>query len=47
MNLATKGDILILKNGDEIFFSHWVNKHGNGGYFIDIKGNKYNITDLA
>ena len=46
----TKKDLIILKlpNGiKEIFFSHYEKKNGNGGYFFDTNGNKWNIKQIA
>jgi hypothetical protein len=47
MNLSNKGDILILKNGQEVIFSHWESKGNNGVYFFDTLGKKYHIKELA
>jgi hypothetical protein len=47
MTITTKGDKIILKNAQEIIFSHWEKKNGNGVYFFDINNKKYHIKELA
>ena len=48
MNISIiKNDIVILKNGKEVLFSHYEKKNGNGGYWFDTYGNRYHLNDIA
>ncbi len=40
-------EIVILKSGKEVFFSHYEKKNGNGSYWFDTNGNKHHIKDIA
>jgi len=42
-----QNEMVILKGGKTVFFSHYEKNNSSGVYWFDTNGNKYHIKDIA